>query len=87
MQSPQMLLEDVNRKKKARELTLKGINEFNEGNIGDALLLFEDAMNINPLGIENTLYHILCNWAIVIKELTQSGKHKEINQLSNDNKY
>ncbi len=61
----QQLLDYLSRHEKANELTQRGIEQFNEGNLEAALLAFEQSHEINPNSMPNLLYDSLCRFSIL----------------------
>ena len=59
------LLEFLSKHQEAEELTLRGINQFNEGNLAEALSAFEESLEINPKSIPALLYHSLCCFSLI----------------------
>ena len=61
----QELLNPPIREKKTSTLTQRGIEQFNNGNLEEALLAFEEAFETNPKSIPNLLYHSLCCFSLL----------------------
>ena len=61
----EQLLDYLSRHEKARELTQRGIEQFNKGNLEEALSLFEESNEINPNAIPNLLYDSLCRFSLL----------------------
>ena len=61
----QALLEYLSKHEEARTLTQQGIDQFNAGNLEEALLMFEESLDINPESIPALLYHSLCCFSLI----------------------
>ena len=61
----EQFLEYLSKHNKAKELSQQGIEQFNEGNIEEALSLFEESREINPMAIPNLLYNSLCRFSLI----------------------
>ena len=59
------LLEFLSKHQEAEELTLRGIDQLNKGNLEEALLAFEESLEINPKSIPALLYHSLCCFSLI----------------------
>ena len=61
----QEILSILDNSDRADILTLQGIEQFNNGNLEEALLAFEESSEINPKSIPNLLYHSLCCFSLI----------------------
>lgn len=61
----QQFLDYLSRNEKANELTQRGIEQFNKGNLEEALSLFEESHEIKPNAISNLLYDSLCRFSLL----------------------
>ena len=68
----QELLDYLDKHQEAKELTLRGIDQFNNGNLEAALSAFEESLEINSYAIPNLLYHSLCCFSL-IRSRTESN--------------
>ena len=64
----QQLIEFLLRGEETRTLIQREIEQFNNGNLENALSVFEEAFEVNPKSIPNLLYYSLCCFSLIQKE-------------------
>ena len=82
------LLDYLDKHQEAKELTLRGIDQFNKGNLEAALSAFEESSEINPQSIPNLLYHSLCCFSLIqrksessLEGITHPESHRNIQKM------
>ena len=65
----QQFSEYFSKHEEAEEQMLKGIDKFNNGNLEEALLAFEESLGIYANSIPTLLYHSLCCFLLIQSNL------------------
>lgn len=84
----QELLEFFSKHQDAELLRLQGIDQFNNGNLKEALSSFEKSLELNPKSIPTLLYHSICCFSLIqsrtysnIEGITHPESRKHIQDL------
>lgn len=65
MMTDQQFSEHFSKHEEAEKQMLQGIDKFNNGNLEEALLAFEESSEKNPQSIPTLLYHSLCCFSLL----------------------
>ena len=72
----QEMLESLSEHRELLEPTLRGIDQLNKGHLEEALLAFEESLEIHANSIPTLLYHSLCCFSLILSNL-EDIRHPE----------